>query len=197
MDNEEKRGYPAPSGRARGAVPNDSPSPRPSRALWLVVGLCLIVSMLSLALSAVMIYSLFSVRQTTVEGLDAAIEALDSFGAQGFHYDYPLNQVIPVSADIPIKQELSFPVEGTFPINTTVEVPIEAGMLGTFVLEVPIDTSIDVKTSVPIRVDESFHIETTIPVSMTIPVDIQPDDPGLQKLLKGIREWLDQIRESI
>jgi hypothetical protein len=73
MDNEEKRGNPAPSSRARGAVPNDSPSPRPSRALWLVVGLCLIVSMLSLALSAFMIYSLFSVRQTTVEGLDAAV----------------------------------------------------------------------------------------------------------------------------
>jgi hypothetical protein len=162
-----------------------------------VVGLCLIISLLSLALSAFMVYSLFSVRQTAVEGLDAAIEALDSFGGQGFHYEYALEKDIPISASIPIKQELDFPVEGTFPINTTIEVPIEAGILGTFVVEIPIDTSIDLKTSVPIHVDESFDIETTIPVSMTIPIDIQPDDPAMQDLLKGVREWLERLRESL
>ena len=41
-----------------------------------------------------MIYSLFTVRQTAAEELDAALEALDSFGMQGFHYEYPLNQEI-------------------------------------------------------------------------------------------------------
>ena len=197
MTNAENHSYPTPTSPARVAVPNDSPPPRSLRALRFMVGLCLIISLLSLALSVFMLYSLFSVRQTAVEGLDAAIEALDSFGGQGFHYEYPLNQEIPISADIPIKQELNFPVEGTFPINTTVEVPIDAGILGTFAVEIPINTSIDVKTSVPIRVDESFHIETSIPISMTIPIEIQPDDPGMQKLLKGIREWIEQIRESM
>ena len=197
MTNAENQSYPIPTSSARVEAPNDSPPPRSLRVLRFMVGLCLIISLLSLALSAFLIYSLFGVRQTAVEGLDAAIEALDSFGGQGFHYEYPINQQIPVSADIPIKQELDFPVEGTFPINTTVEVPIDAGILGTFSVEIPINTSIDMKTSVPIRVDESFHIETTIPVSMTIPIDIQPDDPGMLKLLKGIREWLEQLRESI
>ena len=197
MTNAENHSYQTPSSPARVAAPNDSPPPRSLRALRFMVGLCLIISLLSLALSVFMLYSLFSVRQTAVEELDAAIEALDEFGKEGFHYEYPLNQEIPVSADIPIRQELSFPVEGTVPVNTTIEVPINAGVLGTFIVEVPIDTSIHVKTVVPIRVDESFYIETTIPVSMTVPIDIQPDDPGMQKLLNGIREWIEQLRESI
>jgi hypothetical protein len=197
MTIDEKSRYPTPSSRDRGALPDDSPSPHSWRTLRFMVGLCLIISLLSLALSAFMIYSLFSVRQTAVEELDAALEALDSFGRQGFHYEYPLNQEIPVAADIPINQELVFPVEGTVPINTTFEVPIDAGILGTFAIEVPVDTSIHVRTTVPIRVDESFYIETTIPVSMTVPIDIQPDDPGMQKLLNGVREWLERLRESI
>ena len=176
---------------------NTEKQKRPQTHSRLLVSLCLVISVLSLALSVFLIYNLFRIRQTAVEGLDAAIEALDSLNLQGFQYEYAFSQEIPVSADIPIRQELVFPFEGTFPINTTVEVPINAGILGTFVVEVPIDTSIEVKTSVPIQVDESFHIDTSIPVSMTIPIDIQPDDPGMQKLLHGIREWLERIRESI
>jgi len=166
----------------------------PSRAL---VSFCLVISLFSLALSAFLVYSLFHVRQTAVEGLDAAIEALDSLSQQGFQYEYPLNQEIPFSADIPIREELVFPIAGTFPINTTVEVPINAGILGTFVVEIPIDTSVEVSTSVPIRVDESFHIETSVPVSTTIPIDIDPNDPGMQELLDGIRGWIERLRESL
>ncbi len=163
----------------------------------LLIGLCLVISLLSLALSAFMIYSLFRVRQTAVEGLDAAIGVLDSLSQEGFQYEYPFNQEIPISAEIPIRQEFVFPVAGTFPINTTIEVPINAGMLGTFVIEVPIDTSVEVETQVPIQLDESFQIDTTVPVSMSVPIDIEPGDPEMEKLLQGVREWLERIRDSI
>jgi hypothetical protein len=155
------------------------------------------MSLLSLALSATMLYSLFSVRQTVMTGLDAAITAVDSFGEQGYEYEFPIHQEIPISADIPIEQEMDFPFDGTFPISTTVEVPIDTGFLGTFLIEVPINTSFDIQMSVPIRVEESFHIETTVPVSMTIPVEIGPDDPQIQELLIGIRQWLERIKEAL
>ncbi len=163
----------------------------------LLMNLCLVISLLSLALSAFLIYSLFRVRQTAVEGLDMAIGVLDSLSQEGFQYEYPFNQEIPVAADIPIRQEFVFPVAGTFPINTTIEVPINAGMLGTFVVEVPIDTSVEVRTQVPIQLDESFQIDASIPVSMTVPIDIEPGDPEMEKLLNGVREWLERIRDSI
>ena len=174
-----------------------TPPPRSLRGVRLLLGLCLIMSLLSLALSAMMLYSLYNVRKTAVKGLDAAIAAVDSFGEQGYEYVFPIHQEIPISADIPIEQEMDFPFDGTFPISTTVEVPINTGFLGTFLIEVPIDTSFDVKMSVPIRVEESFHIETTVPVSMTVPVEIQPDDPQLEELLMGIRQWLEEIKESL
>jgi hypothetical protein len=174
-----------------------APPPRSLRGVRLLAGLCLVVSLLSLALSAIMLYGVFNFRQTAENGLDAALEALDSFGEQGYQYEFSIDQEIPISANIPIDQEMTFPVEGTFPIDTTVEVPINAGILGTFVVEVPIETSIDVETSVPIRVKESFQIETTVPISMTIPVEIPPDDPQMEELLTGIRQWLERIKESL
>lgn len=162
-----------------------------------MAGLALIISLLSLALGAYMVYSLLGLRQTAAEGLDAALSALDDLSTQGYEYEFSIDQDIPIAADIPIRQEMSFPFEGTFPINTTVEVPIRTGLLGTFMVEVPIDTSVEVKTSIPIRVDESFHIETTVPVSMTVPIEIGPDDPQFQELLQGIRQWLEQLRETL
>lgn len=174
--------------------------PLPSRALrgirFLAV-LGLTFSLLALALSAFMLYSLMGARQSLLEGLDAAIEAVDGFGEQSYEYDFLLDQEIPISVDFPIEEEMSFPVATTFPINTTVEVPINAGILGTFLVEVPIDTSIDLEVSVPIKVEESFHIETTVPVSLTIPIEIPPDDPQIDELLQGIRQWLEQLRESL
>ncbi|MGD8473911.1 MAG: hypothetical protein PVH95_01780 [Anaerolineae bacterium] len=180
-----------------GETGTSDPPPRSLRGVRLLAGLCLVVSLLSLALSAMMLYSLLNVRQIAVEGLDAAIAAVDSFGEQGYEYEFPIEQKIPISADIPIEQEMTFPVEGTFPVNTTVEVPINAGILGTFVVEVPIETSIDVETSVPIRVKESFHIETSVPISMTVPIEIRPDDPQLVELLTEIRQWLERVKESL
>jgi len=170
--------------------------PRSSKGPWIVAIVALVVGLASLALNAFLIYSLLSTRQTAADGLDAAIAALDNFGGKGFHYDYRFQQEIPVSADIPIQQDLVFPFAGDFPINTTIEVPIDAGALGKFVIPVPINTSIYVETSVPIHVDQTFSISTSIPVDMTIPIDVQPDDPEIQKLLAQVRAWLIELRSS-
>jgi hypothetical protein len=32
---------------------------------------------------------------------------------------------------------------------------------------------------------------------MTVPIDIEPGDPEMEKLLNGVREWLERIRDSI
>lgn len=174
----------------------NAPASNPSRVLVGAIGLCLVLSLLSLALSGFLLYRLLTVRQTVAEGLDAAITALEGLGGDGLYYEYRFQQAIPVSADIPIEQELFFPFRGSFPINTAVEVPINTGILGTIVVEVPIDTSVYVSTSVPIHVDETFHVSTTIPMSMTIPIDLQAEDPALQGFLGRVLGWLAELRAS-
>jgi hypothetical protein len=154
------------------------------------------MSLLSLALSGFLFLNLLMVRQTFSQGLDMAIQAIDNFDGEGFQYEYRFERMVPVSASIPIEQDLVFPFRGEIPINTTVRVPIDAGILGTFNVEVPINTSVAIDTAVPVRVDQRFEVSTTIPVSMTIPIAIQPNDPAIQGFLSQVRSWLVQLRES-
>ncbi|MGD2206634.1 MAG: hypothetical protein PVH17_07635 [Anaerolineae bacterium] len=143
-----------------------------------------------------LIYNLMSVRQTAIQGLDQAIDAVDKLAGKGFHYEYHFQQTIPFSGDIPFKQDLVFPFEGDIPIKTTVQVPIDAGVLGKFVLDVPIDTTIHVDLEVPVQVDQTIHVDTEIPIDMTIPIDVQPNDPAIQDILNQARTWLVQVKES-
>lgn len=173
-----------------------APPVRALRPLKLVVGLCLVLSLLSLAVSGFLLFSLLKARQTFHQGLDTAVQAIDSFGGVGFQYEYRFERMIPVSAEIPIEQEMVFPFEGAIPIDTTVQVPINAAILGTFNIEIPIKTTVYVDTSIPVKVDQTFEISTTIPISMTFPIDIPPDDPAIQDLLNQVRRWLIQLRQS-
>ncbi len=170
--------------------------PRASWAMRLVVGLCLLLSLASLALNAILIQNLLSVQQTFVDEVDQAIAALDNVSGELFSYEYRFQQTIPFEGDIPFQQDLVIPFQGTVPIKTTVRVPINAGILGTFVVDVPIDTEFPVDIKVPVHVDQTFHVETEVPVDMTIPISISADDPAIQQLLDGVRQWLVDLRES-
>ena len=142
-----------------------------SCGLRAVIGICLVFSLLSLALNAFLIYKLMDVQRKATAGLNEAIAALEDVGKNGFQYDFHFENTIPFSGDIPFKQDIVFPFEGEIPFNTTVRVPIDVGLIKT-VVEVPVDTSVYVNTSVPIHVDETIHVDTEIPVSLTIPIDI-------------------------
>jgi hypothetical protein len=173
------------------------PSRRASPFLRFLVGLALVISLASLALNAYLIYTFMSARQTAVEMLDSAILGLEDLLEEGFHYEYQFEQSFPIDAKVPIQEELTFPFEGNFPINTTVQVPIDAGVLGTFNLDVPINTNVYVETEVPIEIDETFEVSTTIPVSMTIPIELDRDDPAIQGFVDRIRQWLLDLRRSL
>jgi hypothetical protein len=175
------------------------PAPSPRRAVNLfrtLAALALILSLISIALNAVLIYAMLNIQQVAVNGLDTALDSLGDLGENGFHYEYEFDQDFPISTDIPFQQEMIFPFEGDFPINTTVEVPINAGVLGSFVVEVPIDTSVYVSTEVPVSINETFHVSTSVPVSMTIPIDVQADDPAIQSTIDGVRQWLIELRQA-
>lgn len=209
--NPQETGYPTPVGTMPDQDKITTPMPRvasapatwvepiPSRfgvGLSWIVALCFILSLASLAVSAFMVYSFWDTRRTAIEGLNAAIAALDNLSGKGFHYEYHFQRNIPVSTSIPIQQDMVFPFQGTIPINTTIRVPINAGVLGTIVVDVPVHTSVYVDTKIPVHVDQTFQISTTIPIAMTFPIDVQPGDPEIQNLLGGVREWLVRLRNS-
>ena len=159
-----------------------------------VVGLCLVLSLLSLALNVFLIYRLMDVQRKATAGLNEAIASLEDIGKNGLHYEFQFENTIPFSGDIPFKQDLVFPFDGEIPFKSTIKVPVDLGILQT-VVEVPVDTSVKISTSVPIHVDETIHIDTAIPISLTIPIDIEPGDPAIQQLISPIREWLLELLE--
>jgi hypothetical protein len=165
-----------------------------SWVLRAVIGFCLVISLLSLALNAFLTYKLMDVQRKATAGLNEAIAALEDVGKNGFQYEFHFDNTIPFSGDIPFRQDIVFPFEGEIPFNTTVRVPIDVGLIKTEV-EVPVDTSVYVNTSVPIHVDETIHVDTEIPVSLTIPIDIEPGDPAIQELVNPIREWLLELMD--
>jgi hypothetical protein len=188
---------PTPMPIQRYAVRSEVPSRGAPCLLWVLVVTGLAIGLLSLALNGFLIYKLLSVRQSAVDGLDAAIAGLDNLAGQGFQYEYRLDQTVPFKGDIPFKQEFDFPFEGNFPINTTVEVPISLGIGPPIKIPFKINTTVPIKTSVPVRIDESFHVETEVPLDLTIPISIQPNDPAVRELLSPIREMLVELRESL
>lgn len=180
-------------------MPPPEPTPRRQRTsclLRLLVGLGLFLGIASLAVSGFLLYSLNNVRQAALSSLDAALGALDDLQSEGFHYEYQFSDTLPIAAEIPVQQEMTIPVQGNFAIETDVRVPIDAGVLGTFVLNVPIDTSIPLDVEVPVEISQTVAISTNLPLSLTVPIEIRADDPPVQQSIESLRRWLEDLRDS-
>jgi type II secretory pathway pseudopilin PulG len=178
---------------ATGAAPRRQ---RGSCLLRFVVVLALILGLASLALNGFLLYSLDNARKAAIDSLDAALEALEGLEQEGFHYKYQFSDDLPVAVEIPVQENMMIPVQGDFAVNTDVRVPIDAGPLGTFVLNVPIDTSVPLDVEVPIQISQTVAISTSIPLSLTVPIDITAEDPPLQGLVGNLRSWLLELRDS-
>jgi hypothetical protein len=177
-----------------GRVPRRQPA---SCLLRLVVGLTFILGLASVALSGFLLYSLNTVRQAATSSLDAALDALEDLERQGFQYEYQFSDRLPIEVEIPVQQEMMIPIQEDFAIQTNVRVPIDAGVLGTFVLDVPIDTSIPLDLEVPVQISQTVAISTSIPLSLTVPIDIKADDPAIQQLFDNLQRWLLELRKSL
>jgi hypothetical protein len=188
---------PAPLQASTNGSSNGPVRPRASCGLWVVLGICLVISVASLVLNVVLITNLLAVRQTFTAGVDQAISGLENLELNGFRYEYHLKQTIPFSGDIPFQQSMVFPFKGDVPVNTTIQVPIDAGLLGKFTVDVPINTSIPVDIQVPVEISQTFHVDTMIPIDMVVPIEISPDDPAIERLIDGIRDWLIAVRELL
>ncbi len=170
---------------------------RTSCLLRLVVALCLILSLASLALSGFLLYSLIHVQQAAMNSLDAALEALEGLDSQGFRYEYQFSDRLPIAVEVPVQEQVVISVQENLAVNTDVKVPIDAGVLGTFVIDVPIDTSFPLDVEVPVAISETVAISTSIPLSLTVPIEIKGDDPAIQGFLAGLQRWLEGLRESL
>lgn len=167
---------------------------RSVRALWVMMAAVALVALVSLALNVILVTRLMAVRNQVGGILDEATRSLDNFSGVGLSFDFPVSQTVNFEGDVPFKQDIAFPFKGNIPIDTTINVPVDLGLLGSQVIAVPVKTTVPVDITIPVHVEQTFHVQTQVPVRMNVPIRIGPNEPPLRDFIAQAREWLARIR---
>ncbi len=166
------------------------------RLARILAAVAIIIAALSLGLNAFLLISLNNARQANRQMVDRVIVALDQAATGNFHYNYHIKQTVPFDVQVPIKQDLLFPFKGTIPISTTFPLRM-ATPLGGVDLNIPINTTFPVDVQVPLKVDQTFPVKMDVPLDMDVPIDLRLDQPPFDALMRDVRAWLVEVRDSM
>jgi hypothetical protein len=159
----------------------------------------------SLALNLFIIVQLERARQQALVLADQLTLSLMPLENERIQYTVRIRETVPVTAQIPFRENLNVPIRSTIPISLTVpirqnvQVPVDTGLLK-FNLDVPIDLEVPLNLDVPISLDvpvaisRTVSISTVVPISLTIPVDIPLADTPFGPALRQLREAVDRLR---
>jgi hypothetical protein len=162
-----------------------------------------LLTLLSLALNGVVIYSLIKARQITLAAVgDGQVTLADAraivTGAADdtFSYTIELEQEFPVTVSVPIDEEVTVPIKTTVPINTTVVVPIDLGVT-TYDLQVPIQTVFPVDLAFTVPVSHTVDINTTVPIDVDVPIEIPIAETPLVDYLEQVEAALTGLEQGL
>jgi hypothetical protein len=180
-----------------------------SKSAKALLVLLFILVLLSLGLNGFLLWQWRSFQQqvvglgqTTHAALAQAVADLDTFQESTIQFELPVNERIPIQAEIPLSQTLQVPIQTTIPItqniNTTVTVDIpELGVSLPLDVAVPVDMEVPVDLNVPVTIDQSVPISTTVPISLEVPISIKISDTQLTGYLERLRAALESIEKAL
>jgi hypothetical protein len=180
-----------------------------SKSAKALLVLLFILVLLSLGLNGFLLWQWRSFQQqvvglgqTTRAALSQAVADLDTFQESTIQFELPVNERIPIQAEIPLSQTLQVPIQTTIPItqsiNTTVTVDIpELGVSLPLDVTVPLDMQVPVDLNVPVTIDQSVPISTTVPISLEVPISIKISDTQLTGYLERLRVALESIEKAL
>ena len=85
----------------------------------------------------------------------------------------------------------------TIPISTVVIIPINAGLLGSFDIDVPIRTIVPVNLDITIPVSQTVDIATTVPLDVAVPIEIPLAETPLAGYMEELDTALARLEESL
>jgi len=156
-----------------------------------------LLTLLSLTLNCVVIFSLLQARQTALSTVADARAIVTGVGDDAFSYTLELNQEIPVAATVPFNEVVTVPVNTTLPISTVVVVPINAGLLGTFDIDVPIRTVVPVDLEFTVPISQTVNVVTTVPLDFDVPIEIPIADTPLAGYLEELDAALAEVEARL
>jgi hypothetical protein len=156
-----------------------------------------ILTLLSLALNALTITTLLWARDVALEEVANARSLLDGVRNATFSHTIEVSKEIPVSVSVPFEEEVLVPINTTIPLNTTVIVPVSAGPLGTFDIDVPIRAAIPINLEIAVPIEETIEIDTTVPLELAVPIEISVSQTSLSEQLDQRERALDRIEQLL
>lgn len=129
--------------------------------LWAAV---IILLLLNLGL----LIGLNMARLAAVEALGKVETMLDQLATEVVVYDVPINQSVPMRADVPFNQTMNIPLDTVISLDQTLSVPF-----GGTNIDLPIQTEVPIKTVVPVTLNEIIKVDTAVQLNTTIPVEVE------------------------
>ena len=163
--------------------------PPPPRRGGFRMSLTQVALLTSLILHGITIGWLLGVRGSIRSELTNVADAVLAAKQETIRYDLPIDQHIPISVDIPVRQSLQVPIQTSVRIKQDLNVPIQT-TLGSFNLPVPLDVTIPISTTVPINFDQTVAISTDVPLQLTVPIQL---DLGSSQLA----DYLDKLHDAV
>ena len=155
-----------------------------------------ILTLLSLALNGIVIFTLLEMRQAAhriVVDTQALVARIED---ETFAYTVQLDQEIPVAAEIPFNETFSVPINTVLPISTSVGVPVNLGVT-TYRLTVPIETVVPVDMEVTVPVSQVVDLSTVVPLDLDVPIEIAVVETPLAGYLRDAHMMLERAEEQL
>jgi len=154
------------------------------------------LTLLSLALNAVVIYAILQVRQTAHGIVTDARALVSELADDTFTYTVEVDQEFPISTKFPFSQTMTVPINTVFPVNTSVVVPLDLGFT-TYRLNIPVNTVFPVDMDFTVPVSQVVDVDTVVPVNLEVPVEIAVSDTPLVDYLKQVDATLERTQEDL
>ena len=161
-----------------------------SLPLWLL-------TLTSLALNVIILRELVTIRQIARASVTETIEVVNSFQEETFAYTFTVEDVIDVNTDIPFEETIDVPIRDSIAINTSVQVPVNAGPLGSFNVTIPISTVIPIELDVPVEIDRTINVRAAVPIEVDVPVSIAIEETPLSNTLADLEAGLIDLEEEL
>ncbi|MFW2381129.1 MAG: hypothetical protein ACN4GZ_05165, partial [Acidimicrobiales bacterium] len=146
-------------------------------------------------------HQLAEIQPTIDDGLEEAIQELESFGTSTIEFQVPIDESIEINTEITIDRDFTFPVDETIRLAQTVETTIQVDTgLGFEVpvnVEVPIDVEVPLKLDVEVPIRETIPVVAEVPVELDVPIEVDVAQTDLSRLATQLATSLRTIQELL
>jgi len=164
---------------------------------WTIVAILTIFNLI-LGIALLSLYGqLARIRSQVTAALEGLSAMIDALQVSTFEYTFPIDEELPLAAEIPVEFVAQVPINTVIPVDTTVRVPVEIPLVGTTFLSVPIVANLPIDLMVDVPVQQTLSIDITVPVQFDLPVSIRVADTPLAQSLTDLQALLNDLTAEL